>query len=157
MNFTDRPNADVNLLRRVLEQREREMECDIDTRARRQMRDPIGPRERHPVPAQERTAWRKVLPAFVGQGLSDGEIAKRLKMSRSSVMQERNRQGIPANVPKSTRLVPGKGWEERFRMMCADGWSDRGIANQLGVRREWVGAMRRRMGLPRNKRGQRAA
>jgi hypothetical protein len=151
MNLTDRPNADPRFLaavdRRLAEERERQTNpAAIRTSLRAEPQAAPSP---HRVPRQP-PAWRAGLLPLYKQGLSDGQIAKRLGASREAVQKYRLSLGLPAHKPTSRLKVPCDGWEAKLRAMHAAGWVDRRIAAELGVRRPWVAAMRRRMGLESN-------
>lgn len=93
--------------------------------------------------------WRPKVAPLHADGMCDGEIARALGVSRTSVCQERQRQGLRPHQPKNIKPRP-LDWEKRLRGMHARGWSDAKIGRALEMDKSWVRERRNELGLPKN-------
>lgn len=82
------------------------------------------------------------------KGMSDGEIARELKLSASAVRQWRVANSLPAHVSAETLRIRQMGLE-RIKLYNA-GMSDREIAEVVGCSPDNIATWRGKQGLPPN-------
>jgi len=87
--------------------------------------------------------------SMIEQGLSDGEIAEQLGITKSAFTIWRNKRGIPPNRPRGGQRLP-KNMQKRRIELYKRGFSDREIAEKIGISKSGVQRWRKREGIKSN-------
>jgi len=110
-------------------------------------------RKRRNLPANNNVGWKKLSKEeenkrleLYKQGLSDGEIAKKLGISQSTIADWRKARGLKPNIPPITKKTTHKQKLELYNM----GFTDTEIAKILNLNPSYVSAWRRKNNLKPN-------
>lgn len=129
------------------------VELNVDPSAVGKARAQLGlgvNRQGKVVAPSERAVRREKLRELHAEGLTDGQIAERLGISRTAAQQTRARLKLPVNADRRGGYGPHRSKDTRdaIERLHAEGRTDAEMAEQLGFTYTYIAGIRRELGLP---------